>query len=55
MGAPAQHEFHMDLCCSPEMGQAAAWTVAAECIDKECGGGGQGVCMATVKHEHVIT
>jgi len=37
------------------MGQAAARTVAAECIDEERGGGGRGVCVATVKHEHVIT
>jgi len=55
MGAPAQHKFHMDSCCSPEMGQAAARTVAAENVDEERGGGGQGVCVATVKHEHVIT
>jgi len=40
MGAPAQHEFHMDSCCSPAMGQAAAQTVAAERVDEECGGGG---------------
>jgi hypothetical protein len=55
MGAPAQHEFHLDSCCSPEMGQAAARTVAAERADKEHGGGGQKVRVATVKHEHVIT
>ena len=40
MEAPAQHEFHMDWCCSPEMGQAAARTVATEHIDEEHGGGG---------------
>jgi len=46
MGAPAQHELHMDSCCSPEMGQATAQTVATARVDetcwgwKECVGGG---------------
>ena len=52
MRAPAQHEFHMDSCCSPGMGPATAQTVATARVDgmcwgwKERGGGGRGVCVA---------
>ena len=38
MGAPAQHELHMDSCCSPAMGQATARTVATVRVDGTCWG-----------------